>query len=137
MILQRLLENSRVMYWFGIASILIFNEAMFSVFPPFYYGLHNAIMGWVTLLFVVLMHIFSVIKRCDQERSLWSYFYYFYHLVHIIVSTKEGSSNNHLPNNTAHWPHINLSWILTALQYKLRSSVIAGAYISDTFLSFF
>lgn len=53
---------------------------MFSVFPPFYYGIHNAVMGWVTLIFVVLMHIFIIVKRCDQERSLWSYFYYFYHL---------------------------------------------------------
>lgn len=53
---------------------------MFSVFPPFYYGLHNAILGWVTLLMVLLMHVFALVQRCDRERSVWSYFYYFYHL---------------------------------------------------------
>jgi hypothetical protein len=53
---------------------------MFSVFPPFYYGVHNAVLGWVTLLFVLLMHIFALVQRCDRQRSVWSYFYYFYHL---------------------------------------------------------
>jgi len=53
---------------------------MFSCYPPFYYGLHNAILGWFTFLMVFLMHLFAVVRKCDQERSVWSYFYYFYHL---------------------------------------------------------
>ena len=53
---------------------------MFSVLPPFYYGLHNAILGWLTLLMVFFMHLFALISKCDKERSVWSYFYYFYHL---------------------------------------------------------
>jgi cytochrome b561 len=52
---------------------------MFSVFPPFYYGLHSAFLGWVTLLLLFLMHVFAVVQRCDRQRSVWSYFYYFYH----------------------------------------------------------
>ena len=53
---------------------------MFSVFPPFYYGLHNAVFGWCTLLMVLLMHIFAMVRKFDKERSSWSYVYYFYHL---------------------------------------------------------
>jgi hypothetical protein len=40
--------------------------AMFSVFPPFYYGLHNVILGWITLVLLFLMHIFAVVQRCDR-----------------------------------------------------------------------
>ena len=65
------------------------NLAMFSVFPPFYYGTHNAVIGWFTLLLLFLMHVFAMVTRCDRERSVWSYFYYFYHFfcgVWIVVS---------------------------------------------------
>jgi hypothetical protein len=39
---------------------------MFSMFPPFYYGLHNAILGWITLLLLFLMHVFALVLRCDR-----------------------------------------------------------------------
>lgn len=70
--------TSYVLVWRG--KYLLSNSAMFSVFPPFYFGLHSVILGWITLLIVFLMHIFAVVHRCDRERSVWSYFYYFYHL---------------------------------------------------------
>ena len=52
---------------------------MFSVYPPFYVGLHSVFMSWVTLFIVFLMHVFVMVRRCDQQRSVWAYFYYFYH----------------------------------------------------------
>lgn len=71
---------------------------MFSIFPPFYYGLHNAFLGWFSLLFVILMHVFCFVRRWDGERSLWSYFYYFFHvscLVWIVVSLIVGYSRSY------------------------------------------
>jgi hypothetical protein len=53
--------------------------AAFSVFPPFYSGIHSAVLGWFTLVLVVLAHIFCFVRRWDKERSLWAYWYYFYH----------------------------------------------------------
>lgn len=39
---------------------------MLSCYPPFYFGLHSAILGWVTLLLVFLMHVFAAVTRCDR-----------------------------------------------------------------------
>ncbi len=37
-------------------------------------------LGWITLAFVLLMHIFCFVRNCDHERSLWSYWYFFFHV---------------------------------------------------------
>ena len=55
------------------------DSAVFSVFPPFYAGMHCAVLGWVALVFIFLMHLFCFVRRCDNERSLWAYWYYFFH----------------------------------------------------------
>lgn len=74
---------------------------MFSVFPPFYYGLHNAVLGWLTLLIVFLMHLFCFVRRFDGERSIWSYFYYFFHFscaIWILISLIVGFNSSILQN---------------------------------------
>ena len=53
--------------------------AAFSIFPPFYFGIHSVVLGWLTLIVVLLMHIFSFVRKCDGERSAWSYSYFIYH----------------------------------------------------------
>ena len=52
---------------------------MFSVFPPFYFGLMSVGFGWLTLLVVVLLHVMCFVRRWDGERSVWSYCYYLFH----------------------------------------------------------
>lgn len=57
---------------------------MFSIFPPFYYGTHSAVLSWFTLIVVVLMHIFCVLDKWFKERSVWSYLYMVFHLMIVI-----------------------------------------------------
>lgn len=53
---------------------------MFSVYPPFYYGPHSAILSWITLIICLLLHIFCIVDKSCKSRSVWSYFYWAYHL---------------------------------------------------------
>lgn len=69
---QRLLETSRVLYWFGVAT-------MFSIYPPFYFGTHNAVLAWATFILVLLMHIGCMVHVGCEERSLWAHSYFYYH----------------------------------------------------------
>jgi hypothetical protein len=57
------------------------NSAAFSIFPPFYYGIVSVSLGWGTLVAVLLMHIMCFVKKCDNERSGWSYCYLLYHIM--------------------------------------------------------
>ena len=36
---------------------------MFSIYPPFYYGPHCAILSWFTLILAILMHIFCIVEK--------------------------------------------------------------------------
>lgn len=53
---------------------------MFSIYPPFYYGPHCALLSWFTLVIAILMHIFCIVEKSCKERSLWAYMYFLYHL---------------------------------------------------------
>ena len=57
------------------------HAAAFSIFPPFYYGIVSVSLGWATLIVVLLMHIMCFVKKCDSERSGWSYCYLLYHIM--------------------------------------------------------
>lgn len=80
--MRKLMETSQVLYWFGVASnsLSIF-IGMFSIYPPFYYGAFNAIIGYITFVVVVLMHVFCLTDKTVSERSLWSIAYFVYHLL--------------------------------------------------------
>ena len=54
--------------------------AIFSVYPPDFYGVHSAIFAYVSLIFVVLLHVFSFFDRRAGGRSLWSILYVLYHI---------------------------------------------------------
>jgi hypothetical protein len=56
------------------------NAAMVSIYPPFYYGPHSAILSWITLIVLFLMHLFCVFNKSCKSRSVWSVFYLIYHL---------------------------------------------------------
>jgi len=56
--------KSTLLVWYR--EYILDNSAMFSVFPPFYHGVHSAILGWITLIFVFLMHVFAMVRKCDQ-----------------------------------------------------------------------
>lgn len=60
---------------------LFSDAAAFSIFPPFYYGIVSVSLGWGTLVAVLLMHIMCFVKKCDNERSGWSYCYLLYHIM--------------------------------------------------------
>lgn len=53
---------------------------MFSIYPPFYYGPHSAILSWITLIIAILLHIFCIVEKTCKERSAWSFMYFAYHL---------------------------------------------------------
>lgn len=53
---------------------------MFSIYPPFYYGPHCAILTCITLPIIFLMHIFCIVHKECKQRSLWSFIYFLYHL---------------------------------------------------------
>jgi hypothetical protein len=53
---------------------------MFSIYPPFYYGPHCAILAWITLVIGIFLHIFCIVEKTCKERSLWAYMYFAYHL---------------------------------------------------------
>ena len=53
---------------------------MFSIYPPFYYGPHSAILSWITLIILILLHIFTIVEKSCKGRSVWAYFYWAYHL---------------------------------------------------------
>ena len=53
---------------------------MFSIYPPFYYGPHCAILSWITLILAILMPIFCIVDRTCKERTAWSFMYFAYHL---------------------------------------------------------
>jgi cytochrome b561 len=53
---------------------------MFSIYPPFYYGPHSAILSWITLVIAILLHVFCVVDKSCKERSMWAYMYFAYHL---------------------------------------------------------
>ena len=53
---------------------------MISIYPPFYYGPHSAIFSWITLIIVVLLHVFCIVEKSCKERSVWSIMYFMYHL---------------------------------------------------------
>ena len=53
---------------------------MFSIYPPFYYGPHCAILSWITLIIAILLHIFCIVEKTCKERSAWSFLYFAYHL---------------------------------------------------------
>jgi hypothetical protein len=57
---------------------------MISIYPPFYYGPHCGIMSWITLIIVVLLHIFCVAEKDCAGRTLWSYMYFIYHLAIVV-----------------------------------------------------
>lgn len=57
---------------------------MFSIYPPFYYGAFNAIIGYITLILVFLMHVFCLTDKKAGERSLWAICYFLYHLLVMI-----------------------------------------------------
>jgi hypothetical protein len=61
--LQKILETSRILYWFGIASKNKFISAMFSIYPPFYFGVHSAVLSWLTLVVVLAMHVACIIDK--------------------------------------------------------------------------
>lgn len=51
-----------------------------SIYPPFYYGPHSAILSWITLIVLFLLHLFCVFNKSCKGRSVWSVFYLVYHL---------------------------------------------------------
>jgi hypothetical protein len=51
-----------------------------SIYPPFYYGPHSAILGWITLILLLLLHVFCIYPSACRGRSAWSVFYMLYHL---------------------------------------------------------
>jgi hypothetical protein len=78
------METSQVLYWFGVASKYIITIGLFSIYPPFYYGVFNTIIGYITLLIVILLHIFCLVEKKAGDRSLWSITYFLYHLLIMI-----------------------------------------------------
>jgi hypothetical protein len=54
--------------------------AIVSIYPPFYYGPHSAILSWITLLIIILLHIFCIVEKECRERSVWAVLYMLYHL---------------------------------------------------------
>jgi hypothetical protein len=55
--------------------------AIFSIFPPFYYGVFNAVMSFITLVVVVLMHFFCFNTGKIKTMSLWAISYFIYYLL--------------------------------------------------------
>lgn len=53
---------------------------MVSIYPPFYYGPHSAVLSWLTLVVVVLLHVFCVYNPSCKGRSAWSVMYLLYHI---------------------------------------------------------
>lgn len=80
------METCQVLYWFGVASKYLYYIfiGMFSIYPPFYYGAFNAIIAYITLVVVILLHIFCLTDKKVSDRSLWSITYFIYHLLIMI-----------------------------------------------------
>jgi hypothetical protein len=78
------METSQVLYWFGVASKIFNIKGLFSIYPPFYYGVFNVIIGYITLVIVVLMHIYCLLDGKVRDRSLWAITYFFYHFLIMI-----------------------------------------------------
>lgn len=82
--MRKLMETSQVLYWFGVASTSWVNLGMFSIFPPFYYGGFNAVISYITLLVVILMHVFCLTDKKVCDRSLFAISYFIYHLIIVV-----------------------------------------------------
>jgi fumarate reductase subunit D len=54
---------------------------MFSIYPPFFYGAFNAVIAFVTLVVLGLLHVFCVVDKKVGERSFFSILYFIYHLL--------------------------------------------------------
>lgn len=63
-----------------LSAVLPPNPAMVSIYPPFYYGPQSAIMSWITLIIVILLHVFCIYGTACKGRSAWSILYLLYHL---------------------------------------------------------
>ena len=113
--------------------------AAFSVFPPFYYGIVSVSLGWATLVTVLLMHIMCFVKKCDSERSGWSYCYLLFHIMigtWMVVSLLLGyywSSQQPLAADTNGWSttaHLFVTvtiWIHTNI--KNHSAAISSSRV--------
>jgi hypothetical protein len=54
---------------------------MFSIFPPFYYGAFNAVISYITVIIVLLMHMFCFMDTRVKGVSLWALFYFLYYFL--------------------------------------------------------
>jgi hypothetical protein len=95
------METSQVLYWFGVASKMLYIKGLFSIYPPFYYGAFNTIIGYITLVVVVLMHIYCLLDVKVRDRSLWAITYFFYHLL-IMIWILVGLILGYIWNNVAY-----------------------------------
>ena len=57
---------------------------MVSIYPPFYYGPHSAIMSWITLIILILMHVFCIYGPSCKGRSAWAILNLIYHLAIVV-----------------------------------------------------
>ena len=56
------------------------NEAIFSVYPPDFFGASSVGLGYITLFFLIVLHVLCFSERKACGRSLWSIVYVIYHL---------------------------------------------------------
>jgi hypothetical protein len=54
---------------------------MFSIYPPFYYGAFNAVIAFITILVLAILHIMCLSESKIFNRSVYSLFYFFYHIL--------------------------------------------------------
>ena len=78
--MQKLLETSQVMYWFGLACTCFSNVAIFSIYPPDFYGIHCSIFAYISLILAFFLHLFAFLDKKAAGRTLWAVFYVLYML---------------------------------------------------------
>lgn len=78
--MQKLLETSQVLYWYGLCGNTYPYIAIFSIYPPDFYGVHCAVFAYLTLIFVIFLHVFAFVDKKAAGRTLWAVFYCLYML---------------------------------------------------------
>ena len=68
------------MHWYGLACISLLYSAFFAIYPPDYFGASSAGLAYITLLFLILLHVFCNYHKTACGRSIWSILYVMYHL---------------------------------------------------------
>ena len=59
---------------------LFLDVAIFSIYPPDFYGTHAAVFAYVTLILLGVLHLLCFHEIKKAGRSLWAIFYVLYHL---------------------------------------------------------